>query len=241
MPTPQDTRAQLRTDAVNRADANAAGGASHWDTTPGTGEVDRILGSVHMQEWRRILNATPYLQTQLLTPVTDTNGNVPLTTLSTGSGDNQQNLYRVLAVSNGLIGSNAMFYSEVKTQEIPQFLLIAQTGVIYYVWFRNGPNLVIPGNPSTQLSIYVNYTPTRFDQLAGDGSLVALPDDYGEIFALEGAAALLMKGGTETEAATALLAAAEKKRQDRLQDLSRIGISPWTVAASDSRWDWASQ
>src|SRR6185312_13634682 len=98
MPTPQSTRAQLRTDVINWMDAAAAGGSSHWDTTAGTGEVDRRLGMVHMQEWRRVLNAMPWYQVTQYTPVTDANGNVAFTALSSGSGDNQQNMYRILSV-----------------------------------------------------------------------------------------------------------------------------------------------
>lgn len=243
MPTPLDTRAQLRVDVLNRADANAAGGATHWDLTAGTGEVDRQLGIVHMQEWRRVLNASPFYQLATFTPTTDGFGNVPLSALSGGTGDNQQNLYRVVGVSNGVLGSNAMFYSEVKSQEIPRYMLIAQTGtsLVYYVWFRNGQQITVPGNVGVQLTVFTNYTPTRFDQLASDASLVSLPDDYIDIFAYEGAARLLMKGGAETEASMALKGQAEELRKDRLQDLARTGIAPWTVAADDSRFDWGSQ
>lgn len=241
MPTPQSTRAQLRTDVLNWMDAQAAGGSSHWDQTAGTGEVDRRLAMVHMQEWRRVLNAIPWYQLTQYQPVTDANGNVPFTALSSGTGDAQQNMYRVLAVASGLLGTNGLFYSEVKSQEIPQYLLIASTGIQYNVWFPNGRQITVPGNLSTQLTVWVNWTPTRFDQLASDGSLVALPDDYEDIFALEGAARLLMKGGAETPASLDLKNQAEEQRRDRLQDLARVGIAPWTVASGDSRMDWGSQ
>ncbi len=241
MPTPQSTRAQLRTDVINWMDAAASGGASHWDITAGTGEVDRRLGMVHMQEWRRVLNAMPWYQVTQYTPVTDANGNVPFTALSSGTGDNQQNMYRILSVGSGLAGANGLFYTEIKTQEVAQFLQIATTGVQYNAWFPNGRQITVPGNLSTQLTVWVNWTPTRFDQLASDSSLVSLPDDYEDIFALEGAARLLMKGGAETPASIDLKNQAEEQRRDRLQDLSRVGIQPWGVSADDNRWDWGSQ
>jgi hypothetical protein len=241
MPTPQSTRAQLRTDVINWMDAAAAGGASHWDVTAGTGEVDRRLGMVHMQEWRRVLNSNAYYQIATYTPVTDANGNVPLSALFGGTGDAQQNLYRVVAVATGLVGQNGIFLNEVQSQQIPRYLMLAQTGIQYNKWFRNGQQLTMPGNFSMQMTIWTNYTPTRFDQLASDSSLVSLPDDYEDIFALEGAAHLLMKGGAETPASVDLKGQAEEMRRDRLQDLSRLGIAPRTVAAGDSSIEWGSQ
>lgn len=241
MPTPQSTRAQLRTDVINWMDAQAANGASHWDVTPGTGEIDRRLGIVHMNEWRRVLNAAPFYQLAVYTPVTDANGNVALSNLFGGSGDAQQNLYRIVAIAQGLVGSNGVFLDEVKSQDIPRYLQLAQIGIQYNKWFRNGQQITMPGNISMQMTIWTNYTPTRFDQLASDSSLVSLPDDYEDIFAIEGAAHLLMKGGAETPASVDLKGQAEELRRDRLQDLSRLGIAPWTVAAGDSAVEWGSQ
>jgi hypothetical protein len=241
MPTPQSTRAQLRTDVINWMDAAAAGGASHWDLTAGTGEVDRRLGMVHMQEWRRVLNAAPFYQLAIYTPTTDINGNVPLSALFGGSGDNQTNLYRVVSIATGLIGQNGIFLDEVQSQAIPRYLMMANTGIQFNKWFRNGNQIMMPGNLSVQVTIWTNYTPTRFDQLASDSSLVSLPDDYEDIFAIEGAARLLMKGGAETPASLDLKNQAEEQRRDRLQDISRLGIAPWTVAAGDSAIEWGGQ
>lgn len=230
MPTLPSTRLQLRTDVANIADAYEA---PRWDFTPG-GEVDRRLAAVHMREWKRVLNANALYNCAPIAITTDPNGNIPLTSLSTGTGDAQQNLYRVLAV-----GFNNFYYAEKKRGEY--FLIEAQQGVVYYIWYRNGAQITCPGTLSTAGTVFVNWTPTRWDQLASDSSIVGLPTDYEEIFAHEGAARLLMKGGAETQASLELKGLAEEMRQDILQDLSRIGIAPWSIEASDSHFDWAGQ
>jgi hypothetical protein len=187
-----------------------------------------------MEEWRRVLDVAPYYQVIQYTPTCDGTGFIPLTSLSQGSGDLQQNLYRILSVS-----FNNFIYQEVVPKD---YFLANQNGVVYYCYFRNGQGISVPGLANQQATgIWVNWTPTRFDQLSTDNSFVGLPDDYYDIFTLSGAAALLFKGGAEAEAASALMAEADQKRRDRLQNLARLSINPIQVQYDDNRFDWAAQ
>ena len=224
------TRAELRQDVLNIADAYQS---PRWDATQG-GEVDRRLGIVHMREWKRILNANAYYQTQKYVVTTDANGNIPLTALSTVNGDSTQTLYRILVVA----------FNNIKYEEVlpKNYYLSTLAGLQDFVWFRDGANIVVPNSPTTTASgIWVNWVPQRFDQLAGDTSIVSLPPDYDDVFSYEGAAALLTKGAAETDAAGELRAYADSLRQDLLQDIARVGIEPLRVTYDDSPRDWGSQ
>lgn len=228
------TRAQLRTDVVNVMDA---AGSTKWDTTMGTGEMDRRLGVVHRREWKRILNANPNYVLAMYTPTTDGSGNIPLSALSSGSGDTQQNVYRVRIVG---FGANEYQYVEAS-----RFLLPGLIGSAPFVWYQNYAGsppvacITIPNMLNTQASgIWVNWLPTRFDKLASDASVPLLPEDYEDVFALEGAAALLMKGGEETGASQEFRAEADRLRKDLLADMARLSTSPATVAYGDSQWEW---
>ncbi len=221
------TRGQLRTDVLNLADAY---GSPRWDVTAG-GEVDRRLGMVHAREWKAILQAAPYYQISQLTPTTDPNGVIPLSALSTGSGDTLQQMYRILGV-----WFNNFRYEYVEARN---WLQTAIVPIQDFVWFRSGSAITVPGAPSTQATaIFVNWWPQRFDQLSSDSVPVGLPPDYDDIFALAGAARLLMKGAAETEASAALKAEAAEARADLLADLARISTDPQTIGFVDNPLDW---
>lgn len=207
--------------------------SQRWDASQ-QGEVDRRLGIVHRREWKKILNAAPYYQTAMYAPTTDGNGNVPLTALSSGSGDALRQLYRIIAV----YGRNFR-YEYVDARNWIQSSLFPTQDLI---WYLNGANIVLPNAPSTLLNgVFVNWVPQRFDQLATDQSVVSLPPDYDDVFSNEGAAALLMKGAAEAAAAAALRAEADTWRQDLLADLARVSTTPASIQYESSSLDWGQQ
>lgn len=221
------TRAQARTDVLLIADAY---GSARWDATPG-GEVDRRLGMVHAKEWKLILNANRYYNFQMLTPTTDLNGVIPFTSLTTGTGDTTQNFYRVVKV---MVGN--CVYQFVSG---PEYLALPQTALPAFIWYQSGSTMVIPNALTTQTTgVWVNWYPMRFDLLAGDASVVVLPQDYDDIFAYAGAARLLSKGGAETGASAELTAMADAMRLDLLADIARVSTDPQTMRYTDSPWDW---
>lgn len=221
------TKTELRTDVLNLADAY---GSPRWDATPG-GEVDRRIGMVHAREWKRILNAAPDYNITMYTPTTDPTGAIPFSVLTSGSGDTLQILYRVRSV-----WFNNARYDYVESRNWLQSTIMP---VYDYVWYRSGSNMMIPHVPNTTATgIFVNWYPQRFDQLAGETSVVSLPPDYDDCFSYEAAAALLTKGAAEIEAAQELRAYADTLRQDLLADIARISTDPATVQYGDSPLDW---
>jgi hypothetical protein len=218
------TRLALRTDALRIADAN---GSSRWDTTAGSGEVDRRGGSAHAREWRRILNAAPWFRFAKRTPTADSSGQVALSDLSiTG-----ERMFRVLLVSFGNTP-----YEEVAAKD---YVLGAANNAAYRCWYRTGDYLVAPDAAGqTATGIWVSHTPTPLHELAADADTVVLPEDYDDVLAHEWAAMLLTKGGAETQAAAELKALAQEMRADLLGDISRISTRPLTFGYGDSAAEW---
>lgn len=228
------TRAQYRTRILRRMDAT---GSSRWDTTAGSaGEVDQVLGFLFDREWRRILNANPFYQTNAIQATSDTNGAYPISSLTTGSGDTKKRFYRVI----GII-LNSAAYEEVTKKN---YLLAPSLNLGYRVWFRDGDNIYcLPIEQNKTMvspeAIHVNWIPERPDNLAADGSTVSFPDGYEEILCLEAAAFLLAKGGAETDTSAEFRQMAESLRQEMLADIQRFSINPMRTLYPDSPYDWA--
>lgn len=222
------TRAELRTDALNIADANGSG---HWDDSAG-GEVDRRGGIVHAREWKRILNAAPWTRTAQRTPTADASGRVLLSTLSdTSAPDAKERLFRILVVA-----FDNRAYEEVDAKS---YVLAAVNGQARRCWYRDGSYLVAPDAASlTATGIWVNHTPTPLHKLSADAVTVELPDDYDDVLAYEWAAMLLTKGAAETQAAAELKALAEEMRAELLADLARVSTKPLAFGYGDHPGDW---
>lgn len=227
------TRLDYRTRVANLADIN---GSPRWDFTSGsTGEVDQHLGVVHAREWKRILSDQPYYTIAQRTPTSDGLGQIAISDLSTGLGtDTAQRFYRCL-----MVAMSNFPYEEMQGKDA--FLSQLTIGGSYRIWYRTGDYIVVPDSPNqVATGIWVNYTPTRSDQLLTDASLVVFPDDYEDVLVYEGAAALLTKGGTQTDTAGEFKAIAESMRADMLQDIARFSTKPIMVQFPDFRSDWSS-
>lgn len=228
------TREQHRLDALRLADAY---GSPRWDDTAGaTGEIDRRGGFVHAREWKRILAVQPNYRVAKRTPTTDSDGKFAWSDLSdTASPDSEERVHKVLAVSFGEVP-----YEDYTARARELFLQVAVGSAMpRRVWYRQGDNVYVPDSPSTTATgIWVNHTPTPLHRLSADNVSVTLPDDYDDILACEWAAALLLKGGEETQASMELRAEAQTLRAQFLADLESLGLGPVTMQYDDTPGEW---
>lgn len=222
------TRAQLVEQTREYMDAV---GSSRWSDST----IQTILASVFDEEWSNILNAAPYYTFQQLTVTTDSNGQVPFSSLSTGSGDSQKNFYRVLSVSDGNV-----LYDETQFQYVPLATTTNYLPTYPRLYYMAGSNVqILPVATGTSLYVAVNYKPTALNDLASDSSTVDWPSNNQGIITASAAAKLLLKGGAEVGAANNFRALANEERQSMLDDLRRRTINPTRMAYPDQKYDWS--
>lgn len=218
------TRGQLRTQALNLADAN---GSTRWDAAPG-GEVDQLLSVAYDMEWSRCLDAQPQLRVARAN-VAATNG---LLTIPPGS---IPRLYRVLKL---LVDHIA--YRSVRWEE---FADAQHYNAQARVWFREGDTIqLLPATDAT-VEIVASSLPPSITSLADDTTAITVPTDatkttFELIVAMETAGLLLNKGAAETPATVALQQQAEMARQLMLQQLARLAAKPFEFGYSDLPSEW---
>lgn len=228
------SRLTLMTQARQFADAV---GSPKWSDA----EVRALLGLVHWQEFKNILNANNQYTLAFVTPTEDANGQFLLTALDTGSGDSALTHYRVQSVaqnaSGGALGVGPYFY--YKQVEYRDYPVPQSNTMMPYVWYMFGSSIqVMPVQPGTVLTVCVNQLPCRADLLASDASLVTFPDGYETLLSYATAAQMLMKAGEETPAATACKLQADEIREPMLMDLRRTSVGPTLFRAMDMAAEW---
>lgn len=195
--------------------------------------VLQILGQVHLQEWRDILNANNAYRFALRTVTLDNNGRFLRTALDSGSGDTAETHYRILSVASG-----QFFYQQSTYQQYPQPNNTFDV-MLPQVWYELGSEIqVVPASPSMSVQVGINHTPARPDQLAGTSSIVVFPDGYELILAYMAAKQMLLKGGTEGQYGVQLEAQAKELRDRLLLDLRRAGSRALVMGAMDSPGQW---
>lgn len=222
------TLSQFRARIMAHMDATNADGtfSGRWDTTLG-GEVDQKLAVAFDREWKRILNANRHYRLAERTPTSDANGKYLISDLSTAT----QRFYRLVTF---LVDN--LPYREAVFEDVP---IGAFLNTPNYEWYREGDYIVaLPITASKQASVWVNHLPKSILSLA-DADTVTFPEGYEDVPALEAAAALLFKGGAETQAGVELQGKAEEMRRDMLQDLARFSVKPTSTMYTDSAVDWA--
>lgn len=230
------TKSDLRTRTLQIADAVAS---SRWDYTA-NGEVDQHIGMVMDREWRRILNAQRFYNTQRLTITSDASGYYQISDLTTGlaspsvlTNDGAKRFYRVLAFA-----VDSIVYEEV---EMDQYLLPGTTSPQpQYVWYFEGQQInALPTQASHAAICVVNWIPPRQEQLSADSIVIQFPDGYENIIAWSAASKLLTsRGASEAARGQVLELQAEALRQDMLQDLARRSTNPIRMRYHDSSWDY---
>lgn len=198
------------------------------------GLIVAVLGSVFEEEWSNILNAAPYYTFASRTVAQDVNGQIALTALNGGSGDAQQNYYRILNVSDG--NSN---YTETRFQDVPLATSTNYYPPYGYAYYLAGDFIqCLPIGSGVQMTIAVNYKPTNIADLTTDASVLTFPEHNELLLAYAGASRLLNKGGAESNAAVVLSRMANEERALMLDDLRRRTINPTRMAYPDVRGDW---
>lgn len=193
-----------------------------------------VLGSVFEEEWSNILNAAPYYTFATRTVTQDANGQFPLTSLDSGAGDNEQNFYRILNLSDG----NAN-YSETRYQDVPLATTTNYFPPYGYAYYLAGSYVqCLPVGSGVQMTVGVNWKPTNIVDLVSDSSNITFPEHDELILAYAAASVLLNKGGAESAAAQVLRRMADDERASMLDDLRRRTINPTRMAYPDVRADW---
>ena len=205
-------------------------GSDRWSAD----EYLQTLNRIFNDEWGNILDAAPYHRFAVVAVTPAANGTFPLTALDGGSGDAEQNFYRILNVSDG----NAN-YSETRYQDVP-----LATSSNYYPLFGYGYYLagnyvqMLPIGSGVTMQVGVNYKPTNPVDYSADTVTIDYPEHSELVIVYAAAAELLNKGGAESQAAQTLTAMADKSRMSLLDDLRRRTINPTRMAYPDGRGDW---
>ncbi len=222
------TRAQLI--ALTREYMDAVGSTRWSDET-----IKTVLNSVYDEEWSNILNAAPFYTFQQLTLTTDSNGQIPFTSLSNGGGDSQKNFYRILSVSDGNV-----LYNQTEFSYVPLATTTNYLPTYPRLYYTIGTSVqILPVGSGTSIYIAVNYKPTSLSDLASDSSVIDFPGNSELLLTAVASAKLLLKGGAEVAAANNYRALANEERQSLLDDLRRRTINPTMMAYPDQKYDWS--
>ena len=221
------TLGQLVTDTREYMDAV---GSTRWSDAT----IKLVLNNVFDGEWSSILNAAPYYRFAIRQTTTDVNGQFAFTTLNSGSGDTEQNFYRIMSVSDG----NAL-YGQTRFQDVPLATTTNYLPTYPRLYYIAGQSVqILPVAASVALYVGVNYKPTAISDLAGDSSIIDYPDNSHLVLVWQAAALLLLKGGTEAAAAANLKAMADDNRKSLLDDIRRMTINPTLMAYPDQKYAW---
>jgi hypothetical protein len=213
-----------------RAQADAEGSARWSDTS-----IKRLLDTVYHREWSRILAAFPTYRWAEYTVVTDSNGRIPKSALSTDTA----RLHKILQMKQGDIlirplgihdqpfvgGSETVGTSDLHSLALHQY------------YFIGDEIQILPVQQAVSTTVAVSHIPKAISALAS-GDPITFPADYEIILAFEGAALMLSKGGAETEATRDLIQLARTMREDMLADISRPRFGPTEIGFNDMASDW---
>ena len=222
------TRAQLVEQTREYMDAV---GSTRWSDSA----IQLVLAQVFDEEWSNILNAAPYYTFQQLTLTTDANGQIPFSSLNTGTGDTQKNYYRILSVSDGNV-----LYDQTQFQYVPLATTTNYLPTYPRLYYLVGTNVqILPVSSGVTIYVAVNYKPTQLNDLSSDAVVVDFPENSQGILVASAAAKLLLKGGAEVGAANNFRTLANEERQSLLDDLRRRTINPTRMAYPDQKYDWS--
>ncbi len=197
--------------------------------------IKTVLNSVFDGEWSNILNAAPYYRFAQRQVTTDVNGQFAFTTLNAGSGDSQQNFYRIMSVSDGNV-----LYGQTRFQDVPLATTTNYLPTYPRLYYIAGQSVqILPVTSSASLYVGVNYKPTSISSLASVTSVIDYPDNAHLILVWMAASQLLLKGGTEAAAASNLKGLADDERKTLLDDIRRMTINPTMMAYPDQKYDWS--
>lgn len=196
--------------------------------------ITTVLGIVQSREYSGILGANPYYRFATRSVSTDSDGLIPYTDLNGSSGDTAETLYRILAIADGFT-----VYRQTEFRSVPLATQTNYDSPYQRLWYDAGANIqILPVSSNLALTITVNYTPPRPDQLSASSVTVDFPDGHEVILWLEAAAMLLEKGGAESEAADRMRTMANLERQQMYQDITRRAARPTYFGYPDLAAEW---
>lgn len=212
-----------------------AASSARWSDT----DITAIGGLTFNNEWSVILNTNPYYRTNNVQNLTtDSNGEIAISSLTTGSGDTQKTFYRILSgFTDGTV-----LYREVDFRNVPLGTSTNYQSPWDYLYYLDGSNFqLLPVTASLSgLSVMVNWRPVQIDALAADSSTIDFPSGYEWLLAYQTGAVLLAKGGAETQATSDLMALAEEFRKSMLGYIGRLTTRPSSVQFQDLAMHWGS-
>lgn len=221
------TKVQARARTLEMLDGT---GSSRWDVTP-NGYVDRAIGLAQLREWRGLLDLNPDARSSWVTVANSGTGRYPKASLSTGSGDSANRLYRIRAVKR-----DDILYEFGLLSEHPRPSLDTS-----YTWMEEGDNLLLlPLHTSASVDVLVSHLPVPQHELSLESSAFVFPVQFEDLPLLEAAAFLLSKGGAEVDAARELKRYAAELRADAMASL-RLNAMPLVFRPVDSHQSWGMQ
>lgn len=196
--------------------------------------ITTVLGIVSAREWSGILGASPYYRFATRSVTTDANGKFLYTALNSGSGDSAETWYRVFAITDG-----QTVYQQTKFVDVPIATTSNYETPYQRLWYDAGNYIqVLPVTSGLALTVTVNHTPPRVDQLSATSVAVEFPAGSECILWLEAAAMLLEKGGAESDAADRMRAMASVERDNLFGDITRRSARPTYMGYPDSSAEW---
>lgn len=195
-----------------------------------------LLGMAFRDEWNGILDTSPYYQFAKREITTDDNGLFALSSLNSGGGDNQENLYRIITITDGA----STVYRETDWRQVPLALSSTQTYLSYdRTYYLIGDNVqILPQTGNQSLEVGVNWIPTPIDELSNDLATAVFPAGHENLLALTAAGMALAKGGAESQSAGDLLALAQKRREALYGDINRRTATPTFMQYPDRAAVW---
>jgi hypothetical protein len=192
---------------------------------------------VHADEWRSLLDASPYYRTQEYALTLDDNRTFAWSALSSGVGNARKNVYRVLALAD----ADGRHFTYSQPDRLWLLRNSATANTRERLWSKNGDRVQVFGE-SAGKTVYalVNWTPTPVGDLASDADPVDWLDEWWPVLIYETAALTLSRGGREMDEATRLIGLGDKIRQRMLASLKREASTPYIIGADDDVADWGS-
>lgn len=197
--------------------------------------ITQIGGIVSQNEWSDIVNQNPYYRFGVRSVTTDSSGRVPISQLNNGSGDTTEYFYRLLA---GFTDGNTQ-WTETDFRSVPLGTQANVSTPYERVFYLAGDYFqLLPVAAGTALTVAVNHTPPNIAQLAGVASSIPFPTGSEYILVWVTAATLLLKGASESQAASDLFSLADSARKNMLGDIARRTTRPTFAIFTDSAADW---
>jgi hypothetical protein len=208
--------------------ADGAGSARWSDTW-----IKTVLGIVHYREWEQILAANPTYRFAQRSVTSSAAGVFAYTDLNSGSGNTLQTVNKILSITDG-----QAIYHQTEFKDAPLATSVNYAATQAKAWYDAGTNVQILPVGAVALTVSVNYTPCRVDNLALDADSIDFPDGSEVILYLEAAAFILSKGGMENDTAQMLRAMAQEERQSMYNRIARRAARPQFLGFPDSASDW---